>query len=215
MKHVIDLDLENHSSWQGALDMILTLCGEAADLSFDCRMLGGRKTPTAEFRLDAPAELTLPAVTQQGGAQVETWKYGTVVLADEKPEQLPEATAVFLLRPNGAAAVTYRAFKEAVRVLTELGVPAEFSWTSVPLAPLCDDPELLARREQDSYALGAVHTLWVRCPEDETLCAAMRAMAPCGELRVQNMATANTWVLGKVDADALLKGLAYREITKI
>ena len=56
MKHVIDLDLENHSSWQGALDMILTLCGEAADLSFDCRMLGGRKTPTAEFRLEYDGE---------------------------------------------------------------------------------------------------------------------------------------------------------------
>lgn len=47
--HIKDLDVENRRSWQGALDMIFTLCGEAADLSFDCRMLGSRnKLPTVD-----------------------------------------------------------------------------------------------------------------------------------------------------------------------
>ena len=65
--HIKDLDVENRRSWQGALDMIFTLCGEAADLSFDCRMLGSRnKLPTVEFRLDAPAELTLPPCGKHG-----------------------------------------------------------------------------------------------------------------------------------------------------
>ena len=102
---------------------------EAADLSFDCRMLGSRnKLPTVEFRLDAPAELTLPHVASTADGTVEVWKYGTVILTDHIPAQMPEATTVFLLRPDGAAAVTYRAFKESVRVLTELKLPAEFSW---------------------------------------------------------------------------------------
>ena len=206
MNHVTDLDLENRSSWQGALDMVFALCGEAADLSFDCRMLGEDKTPTVEIRLDNPAELALPRTAEADGATVETWKYGTVVLAEERPAKLPEGP-VFLLRRGGAAAVTYRAFKETVRVLMELGIPAEFSWSSIPLAPLCDDLSVTLRRERDSWQYGAVHTLWVRCAEDEPLRAAMRRMGPCGQLRAQNMATANTWVIGSVEQEKLLDGL--------
>lgn len=210
MNCVIDLDLENRWSWQGALDMVFALCNRAADLSFDCRMLGGKKTPVVEFRLDAPAELTLPQVTEQAHASVETWTNGTVVLTNQMPSQLPEGT-VYLLRPNGAAAVTYRAFKEAVRVLTQLGIPAEFSWSSIPLAPLCDDIALLFQREQACYTLGAVHTLWLHCQEDALVQTAMRSMLSCGQLRVQNMTTANTWIVGKTDEQALLQSLANRE----
>lgn len=206
MNHVTDLDLENRSSWQGALDMIFALCGEAADLSFDCRMLGGDRTPTVEIRLDNPAELSLPMVTESDGASVERWKYGMVVLADERPASLPEG-CVFLLRRNGAAAVTYRAFKETVRVLTELGISAEFSWSSIPLAPLCDDLSVTLKREADSWRFGAVHTLWVRCRQEETLKCSMKQMGPCGLLQVQNMATANTWITGSVDQASLLEGL--------
>lgn len=210
MKYVKDLDVENRNSWQGALDMIFALCGEAADLSFDCRMLGGRKTPTAEFRLDAPAELALPDITETADGTAEVWKYGTVLLTDHRPAEPPEGSPLFLLRPDGAAAVTYRAFKETVRVLTELGIPSEFSWSSIPLAPLCDDLAVTLAREAQSYACGAVHTLWVRCPADETVKEAMGAMGPCGELRVQNMATANTWISGAVEEEKLLKELANR-----
>lgn len=211
MKYVKDLDVENRNSWQGALDMIFALCAEAADLSFDCRMLGGRKTPTAEFRLDAPAELALPVATETADGTLEAWKYGTVLLTDRQPAELPEGSPLFLLRPNGAAAVTYRAFKEVVRVLTELGIPAEFSWSSIPLAPLCDDPAVTREREEQSYAYGAVHTVWARCPSDGAVKEAMGAVGACGELRVQNMATANTWITGAVEEEKLLRGLANRE----
>lgn len=211
MMHIKDLDVENRRSWQGALGMIFTLCGEAADLSFDCRMLGSRnKLPTVEFRLDAPAELTLPHVASTADGTVEVWKYGTVILTDHIPAQVPEATTVFLLRPDGAAAVTYRAFKESVRVLTELKLPAEFSWSSIFLAPLCDDLSLTLAREAAAYAYGAMHTIWLRSSDDEAVKAAMTAMNRCGELRVQNMATANTWVSGSVDEAELLKMLDNR-----
>ncbi len=210
MKYVRDLDVENRSSWQGALDMIFALCGEAADLSFDCRMLGGRKTPTAEFRLDDPAELELPRVEKTADGAVETWKYGTVMLVEHPPVQVPDAEKVFLLRPDGAAAVTYRAFKEAVRVLTDLKLPAEFSWTSIPLAPLCDDLSLTLAREAAAYAFGALHTIWLRSPDDGAVKTAMADVQHCGELRVQNMATANTWIAGGVNEEEMLKALANR-----
>ena len=188
MMHIKDLDVENRRSWQGALDMIFTLCGEAADLSFDCRMLGSRnKLPTVEFRLDAPAELTLPHVASTADGTVEVWKYGTVILTDHIPAQMPERSEE-----------------------TELKLPAEFSWSSIFLASLCDDLSLTLAREAAAYAYGAMHTIWLRSSDDEAVKAAMTAMNRCGELRVQNMATANTWVSGSVDEAELLKMLDNR-----
>ena len=132
-----------------------------------------------EFRLDAPAELTLPHVASTADGTVEVWKYGTVILTDHIPARVPEATTVFLLRPDGAAAVTYRAFKESVRVLTELKLPAEFSWSSIFLAPLCDDLSLTLAREAAAYAYGAMHTIWLRSSDDEAVKAAMTATTRC------------------------------------
>ena len=54
------------------------------------------------------------------------------------------------------------------------------------------------------------HTIWLRSSDDEAVKAAMTAMNRCGELRVQNMATANTWVSGSVDEAELLKMLDNR-----
>ena len=80
MGKVTDLDLTERFSWQHVLNMFLALCDDAADLSFDNRMLAGRRMLTLEMRLDAPAELTLPTVTEKNGALIETWANGTVVL---------------------------------------------------------------------------------------------------------------------------------------
>ena len=55
-----------------------------------------------------------------------------------------------------------------------------------------------------------MHTVWLRSSDDEAVKAAMTAMNRCGELRVQNMATANTWVSGSVDEAELLKMLDNR-----
>ena len=186
MMHIKDLDVENRRSWQGALDMIFTLLiiiSGVRMVSFDCRMLGSRnKLPTVEFRLDAPAELTLPHVASTADGTEEVWKYGTVILTDHIPAQVPEATTVFLLRPDGAAAVTYRAFKESVRVLTELKLPAEFSWSSIFLAPLCDDLSLTLAREAAAYAYGAMHTIWLRSSDEPLRRAASAEYGNCQHL---------------------------------
>jgi hypothetical protein len=206
MNQFVDIDMENRNAWQGALVMLLGLCGEAADLSFDSRSVDGWKLPTLELRFDAPAELQLPQVTAMPWGTAEHWDRGTVLLAESKPEALPEGP-VWLLKKNGAAAVIYRAFREAVRVLQEVGLPAEFAWSSLPLAPLCDDETRMGEKEKACWALGAIHTLWLRCEQDEVLQEALRKAGSCGQLQAQNMTTANTWILGQVEEELLLKAL--------
>ena len=80
MNQVTDIDLEGRYAWRGALDMIFALCGEAADLSFDCRKLNAWQPPTVEFRLDKPEELKRPQTAKTPNGCVDTWPRGTVVV---------------------------------------------------------------------------------------------------------------------------------------
>lgn len=206
MNTVKDLDLTQPYGWQSVLEMLMALCNQAGDMNFASFVLNDWKLPTAEFRLDNPAALTLPSCETVDGALVETWSAGTVVLADALPQSLPEGT-VWLLHKNGAGAVIYKAFKESLAVQKALGVDAAFSWSSMPLAPLADDAAVVDARIQACHQLGAIHTLWVRCSSDETLQQAMKQVPPCGQLQVQNMATANTWIAGKQDKDSLWQAI--------
>lgn len=206
MNTLTDLDFHSRRSWQGALDLIFALCGRAADLSFDMRTLGSCRLPTGEFRLDQPEKLRLPEITAWTGASAERWENGTVLLADTWPETVPDGD-VWVLRRTGAAAVTYRAFRETVRVLAAVGLPSEFAWSSIPLAPVCDDASVTERAETLCYRCGAIHTLWLRCPSDEKVRTALGSLSGCGQLRVQNMATANTWISGRLDEERLKREL--------
>ena len=107
---------------------------------------------------------------------------------------------------SGAAAITYAAFKECIRVFRSLEIPPQLVWSSIPLAPMAFDLQLTQQKMQACYAIGAVHTIWVRS-EDALICAALKRLAPCGQVQVQNMATANTWLSGKRNDARLLDHL--------
>lgn len=202
MGAIIDLDLTERYSWKQVLDMIFDLCGEAADLSFDHCMIEGRRMVTMEIRLDAPAELSLPQVVEDEDFIAEKWARGTVVFADAMPKNLPSDEKVWLMKKNGAGAVNYRCFKDMVGVMTAFEIPCEFAWSSYPTAPLCDDTAKLNAREKASYVCGAVHTLWAH-GSDEAVKERLLSMPACGEIRVQNMTTANTWIKGECRANEL------------
>ena len=208
---VKDMDFENHWSWQGVLDMLNVLAKDAADLSFAYREIGGWKLPTIEVRLDKPEELELPNTIEANYTEEDLWDEGSVIQADEIPD-VPDDGNVWYMRKNGAAAVAYHAFKEALRVYGELGGQVEFVWSSIPLSPICDDARLTEARELACFEYGAIHTVWVHEDSDETLKSRMKEQAPCGELRVQNMTTANTWIKGQTCEDRLFEILGKGQI---
>lgn len=200
------IDQNGKTSWQGTLDMIYLLCNEKADLSYDYRDLNGWKLPCVDFRLDAPSEIVLPASNAESGDPVEVWETCSVVLGEVLPEGL-SASTVFLMRANSAAASVYRAFKMTLSMLRELSLPAEFLWSSVVLAPLCTNLDLLLDREKKCWELGSIHTIWLRCEQDDLVKAAMEKVISFGELRVQNMTTANTWIAGRNEDSRLMEAI--------
>jgi hypothetical protein len=202
---LIDLSADARGSWKGTLDMLSELCGQTADLSFGWRTVGDMKVPTLEIRLDDPASLTSPRISDYSGTAADRWTRGVVVLSDVPPESLPGDLPAWTMRPACNAAVLYRAFREMARVLDSVPIVKEFSWSSMLLAPVCDDPELTYKREAILYRAGAVHTMWLRCPDDEVLKASLCAAPPCGRLQAQNMTTANTWAAGALDEPALME----------
>ena len=198
-----DLDINNRASWQGVLEMLTALCGGAADLSYAYRDTGGFKLPVIEIRLDRPEEMDLPSVIE-GEVRRDYWDRGTVLTAETLPDLSAEDGDVWALRENGTAVVAYHAFIEAIRVFRELDLDTQFVWSQIPLAPACDDVRITKSRERVMFSLGAVHTVWVREDSDERIKEKIREMKDCGELRVQNMATANTWIAGRTDEKAVL-----------
>jgi len=200
---IYDIDVRNHHSWQEMLKMITRLCDDSADCTFSCRNADGWKIPTLEVRLDRPDELEEPERQAAGKYKADVWKNKTVIFADDVPEKIPDGE-VFLLRENGAAAVTYRAFREIIRVMRKVKEKPEFLWSSVPLSPVCDTVSVTFEKEKKMYSCGAVHTLWVR-GRDEDIRGELQLITGCGELRVQNMATANTWITGSTEDTELLK----------
>ena len=198
-----DLDFSGHASWQGVLDMLSALCGGAADLSYAYRDADGFKIPVIEIRLDRPEELDLPSVIE-GDVRKDYWDRGTVFVAEELPDISGEEGNVWMMRENGTAAVAYHAFVETVRVYRETGLAVQFVWSQIPLAPACDDAEITRSRERMMFEKGAVHTVWVREASDDIIKEKILEMKDCGEIRVQNMATANTWIAGSTDEKAVM-----------
>jgi len=204
------LDQSGKTSWRATLDMIYLLCNEQADLSYDYRDVNGWKLPCVDFRLDDPAEIVLPRCRTEDVDMIDKWQTCEVVLGDEVPEGLCRET-VFLMQANSAAASIYRAFKMSLSVLCELSLPAEFLWSSVLLPPLCSDLGILLMREKLCWEWGSIHTIWLHNELDESVKAAMKHVYGCGELRIQNMTTANTWVAGHVE-EALLIDTIKRNV---
>ena len=204
------IDPNGKTSWQGTLDMIYQLCNGKADLSYDYRDMGGWKLPCVDFRLDAPDEIALPRSRSESGTEIDRWERCSVVLGDKVPDGL-RADVVFLMQSTSAAASVYRAFKMSLSVPNGLSIPAEFLWSSVPLAPLSSTSDVLLAREKLCWEWGAIHTIWLNCGQDELVKDAMKRVDKCGELRIQNMTTANTWVIGHTDESRLID-ILRREI---
>lgn len=206
MRIVKDMDFENSWSWQGVLDMVMVLTDRASDQSFAYREMGGWKLPSVEFRLDHPEELSYPQIERTDHTEKDKWSRGTVILSDEIPE-VPAEGNVWYMRRNGAAAIAYRAFRETVRAYRALGGKIEFVWSSIPLSPVAGDIRLTEKREQALYSKGAIHTVWIHEESDDMVTDRMKRLPPCGEFRVQNMTTANTWIIGNTDDEGLIEYL--------
>lgn len=200
------LEQNGKTCWQGTLDMIYLLCNEQADLSYDYRDFNGWNMPCVDFRLDAPSEIALPQSSLEKIGIVDRWDVCSVVLGDVVPEGI-QSKHVFAMRETSTAASIYRAFKMTLSIIRQLSLPAEFLWSSVVLAPLSNNIDVLLDREKKCWELGSIHTIWLRCEQDDLVKAAMEKVISCGELRVQNMTTANTWIAGRNEDSRLMEAI--------
>ena len=158
------------------------LSGDTADISYDSRRIGDFRIATVEIRLDDPERFKQLKIDE---IEKNIWDDTLVVLSD------------------GYADIIYQAFKEMVRVINACDIQTEFAWSSIPLAPLSDDKELEKDRMETMFSYGAVHTIWGRGTDDEVK-NLLSLFKSNGIVQIQNMATANTWVSGKIDEEKLI-----------
>ena len=200
--HNPNTELDRIVTWQEALELFTRLCGSKADISYGDRSVKSYRLPALEVRLDNPADLTPPE--KQNGMHI--WKQGRVAFGEQKSGHAD----MDYIPDTGAAAAVYPAFLSLAETLELIGasLPREsfqWAWYSIPVPAFCDDVDLMAKRVRASYEKGAVLSLWLRCDTDEPIKAALRALPVCGQVRLHNMTTANTWIAGSEDEDGLAR----------
>ena len=174
-------------------ELLSLLTGNAADFSLGMRQWHDFHYQTAEFRFDCPDELHLPETVSEENGTADRWERAAVILCNET-DFSGRAANVWKFEKHGFAAILYRAFREAIRVKEELNLVPEFLWSSVPLALSCCDYDLLLKKESVMYTQAAVHTFWCKDMNDDEIVRMLKKMSDCGEMRIQNMSTANTWI---------------------
>jgi hypothetical protein len=207
-KPVVDLGLENRCSWVSAKSLVEALMNFQGEVNFADMSLGQYKFPTLDIFLDEPSKL--------GPPEIQNDEYGErYFFPDENMEMglfsaLPPESPVrggFLAacKNTGLIASVFRAYMVTIETLAEckaLGLSEDeivWGWSSVLLAPLCDDLPLTLERQKAVKAGGSIISLWLRRDNDKDIKELIRKLGPRGELRLQNLSTGNTFILGAVD----------------
>lgn len=200
--HNQNTEMDRIVTWQEALDLFTRLCGGKADITYGDRLIKSFRLPALEVRLDNPADLTPPE--KQNGMHI--WKHGRVAFGEQKSGH----TDMDYIPDTGAAAAVYPVFLSLAELLELISasLPRElfqWAWYSIPVPTFCDDADLMAKRVRASCEKGAVLSLWLRCDTDEPIKAALRALPACGQVRLHNLTTANTWIAGSEDEEGLAR----------
>jgi hypothetical protein len=207
-KPVIDIGLTNRCAWASAKQLISFLIHDQGEVQFSDMQIGGCRIPTLDLFLDEPAKLAMPVFQslEQGDLCFFANENAEVGLFSAlPPERDIKGDFLAVTKDSGLVASVFRAYLQTAGTVAEctaLGLEKEaivWGWSSVLLAPLCDSLPLTLERQKALAASGSIISLWVRHDSDETIKALMRKLSKRGELRLQNLKTGNTFILGSVD----------------
>jgi hypothetical protein len=207
-KPVIDLGLENRCAWASAKSLVEALIHRQGEAGFAEMSLGQYKFPTLDIFLDEPSALRMPEIKKDEHGERyffpdENMELG---LFSALPPESPVRGGFLAASKNtGLVASVFRAYMATVETLAEckaLGFSDDemlWGWSSVLLAPLCDSLSRTLERQNAVKAGGSVISLWLRRDKDDDVKELVRKLSPRGELRLQNLSTGNTFILGAVD----------------
>lgn len=212
---VLDMGFSNRAAWASGNALLEELLLHGGEVSFGELAVNGCNLPTLDLFLDDPAGLSMPRIREtENGTLYEFPEAGAAVaLLRALPQDLSSlalpgcVTAV--TRECGLIASILRAYLQTLDFLgecAEKGIHREnmvWGWSSILLAPLCDDKTVTLARQETVNESGAVMSLWVRCRGDDEIRTLAPKLRKRGEVRLQNLTTANTFCIGKLSAGRL------------
>lgn len=196
---VIDAGVAELGGWTSVKTLLEGLIGGRGVAQFGRQFYGGHQLPTVELLLDAPvltyrtafSDGALAAGVRSGDGYALGVKFCDTIESVKEAGNIVAASETSLLAAALAAA---RAIPDAVGALLDKGVAEEdilWGWSCAPVALLCNDSALMAERLADAKNKRIV-SLWVR--GDDALLRPIAEGYLYGELRLHNLASAQTWV---------------------
>lgn len=195
---IIDAGVAELGGWTSVKLLLEGLIGGRGVAQFGRQFYGGHQLPTVELLLDAPvltyrtafSDKALAAGVKSGGGYALGVALCDTIESIRETGNIVAAAETSLLAASLAAA---RAIPDAVGTLLNSGIAEEdilWGWSSSPVALLCNDSKLMAERLADARNKRII-SLWVR--GDDALLRPLAEGYPHGELRLHNLASAQTW----------------------
>ena len=200
---VVDAGISDPGGWTSIQALLEGLIGGRGIVHFGRQFYGGHQLPTVEMLLDAPVMTYRMAFSHKDGVVgvADGEKYALGVKICDSISKVKEAgnfVAASETSLMAAAIGAASAVPDAVKILLENGVVEEdilWGWSSAPVALLCNDPVAMRERMADAKSKRII-SLWVR-GSDELLKRVVDEYQG-GELRLHNLASANTIVKPRV-----------------
>jgi hypothetical protein len=207
---VLDMGLQTRCAWASAKTLIEQLIEERGVVSFGEWVFGGQKLSTLDLFLDDPVRLKTPRVKKISGGEIHSFADANMAVGLFSQMPMPEPGQskhgfMIVTKDTGVVAAVYRSYLKTVESVQEilaagfLDEQVLWGWSTILLPPLCDDAALFGKRLQTAAEDGSIISLWVRADSDAEIKGRMRTLSKRGELRLQNLKTANTFLLGDID----------------
>lgn len=213
---VLDVGLGTRCAWASAKTLVEQLIEGRGEVVYGEMLVNGYKMGTLDLFLDDPASLEMPEIgADAAGNELHTYKEAgmAVALCAAAPTEAPKGAGFVVATKNtGVVASVYQSYLRTVQTVREVlkaGFGAEqlvWGWSTMVMPPLCDDAARFAGRLAAATENGSIISLWLRTDSDEDVKACLKGLSKRGELRLQNLKTANTFILGSVDEAAVAKG---------
>lgn len=212
---VLDAGFSNRAAWASGKALLGELMLRQGEVSFGELMVDGYNLPTLDLYLDNPAKLPIPRQREmETGTLYEFPEAGAAVaLLRSLPQDITSLAlsdrVTVVTRECGLIASILRAYLQTLDFLDDCEahgmdrVQMIWGWSSILLAPLCDDKALTLARQETVNTCGSILSLWLRCEDDGIIKTLAPKLRRRGEVRLQNLTTANTFCIGKLSADHL------------
>ena len=205
---LIDAGVEDIGGWHVGKKIVQGLVGGLGEVTFDQMKIGEFTIATIDLFLDKPVQSTRGSFLNNvnGIIGADDSDFGFAI---SENLQLQSTKHIFVASSTSLVASIYNGAKALPLLVNRVlaaGIDAErimWGFGTAPVILFSEDANKAIDIQNFVLAKGAIASLWIKGTDDELIAIAKVAI-DCGEIRLHNILSGNTFIGGKVDEAAML-----------